>query len=106
MSEVGNYTFGGLPPPPIHTSYEPTVRDRMCFHSITAMKVYQNYSFEELRYSSPPMKRSGESMLVRGNGNGTYSATWTPAANGCFSIIVNVDGYDLEEVRPFNSRIN
>lgn len=37
-------------------------------------------------------------MLVRGNCDGTYCATWTPAATGCFSIIVTIDGYDLEEV--------
>lgn len=61
-------------------------------------KVYQNYSFEELRYTSPPVKRTGENMLVRGNCDGTYSATWTPSATGCFSIVVNVDGYELEEV--------
>lgn len=61
-------------------------------------KVYQNYSFEELRYTSPPVKRSGENMLVRGNCDGTYCATWTPAATGCFSIIVNIDSYELEEV--------
>lgn len=61
-------------------------------------KVYQNYSFEEIRYTSPPVKRSGENMLVRGNSDGTYCATWAPAATGCFSIIVNIDGYDLEEV--------
>ncbi|KAB0796834.1 hypothetical protein PPYR_10895 [Photinus pyralis] len=91
-------TFGGFPPPPLHHAYEQTVRDKMCFHSITVMKAYQNYSFEELRYTSPPVKRSSENMLVRPNGDGTYSATWTPASVGCYSIVVNIDGYDMEEV--------
>lgn len=39
LSEIDNYTFGGLPPPALHHPYEPTIRDRMCFHSITVMKV-------------------------------------------------------------------
>lgn len=37
-------------------------------------------------------------MLVRPNGDGTYSATWTPTSIGCYSIVVNIDGYDMEEV--------
>lgn len=49
VSQPDPLIFGGLPPPPIHHSYEPTVRDKMRFHSITVMKPYQNYSFEELR---------------------------------------------------------
>lgn len=31
--------FGGLPPPSLHHPYEQTVRDKMCFHAITVMKV-------------------------------------------------------------------
>lgn len=115
LSQPDPLTFGGHPPPPLHHSYEPTIRDKMCFHSITIMKVrflrsftfeklirlfqpYQNYSFEELRYASPPVKRSSENMLVRPNSDGTYSATWTPASVGCYSVLVNIDGYDMEEV--------
>lgn len=37
-------------------------------------------------------------MLVRPNGDGTYSATWTPASIGCYSIVVNIDGYEMDEV--------
>ncbi|XP_044762914.1 E3 ubiquitin-protein ligase MYCBP2 [Coccinella septempunctata] len=98
VSQPDAMTFGGLPPPPVEYPYEPTVRDKMYFHSITVMKPYQNYSFEELRFVSPPVKRSSESMLVRPNLDGTYSATWTPASIGCYSIVVNIDGYDMEEV--------
>ncbi|KAH0822503.1 hypothetical protein GEV33_000288 [Tenebrio molitor] len=61
------------------------------------MKTYQNYSFEELRYSCPPARRASETMLVRYNSDGTYSATWTPASIGYYSIAVNIDGYDMEE---------
>ncbi|XP_074033015.1 MYC binding protein highwire isoform X2 [Leptinotarsa decemlineata] len=98
VSQPDLLTFGGLPPPPLHHPYEPTVKEKMCFHSITVMKPFQNYSFEELRYSSPPVKRSGENMLVRSNSDGSYSATWTPASIGCYSIMVNIDGYDMEEI--------
>ncbi|CAH1132864.1 unnamed protein product [Ceutorhynchus assimilis] len=97
VSEPDPLVFGGLPPPPLHHCYEPTIRDKMRFHSITVMKPYQNYSFEELRFTSPPVKRSSETMLVRANLDGTYSATWTPASIGCYSIVVNIDGYEMEE---------
>lgn len=36
-------------------------------------------------------------MLVRANVDGTYSATWTPSSVGCYSILVNIDGYEMEE---------
>lgn len=68
------------------------------YYSKYLLQPYQNYSFEELRFVSPPVKRSSESMLVRPNLDGTYSASWTPASIGCYSIIVNIDGFDMEEV--------
>ncbi|KAJ8916891.1 hypothetical protein NQ315_013359 [Exocentrus adspersus] len=101
ISHRDTLSFGDLPPPPLHHSYEPTIRDKMCFHSITVMKAYQNYSFEELRYTSPSVQRSDENMTVRSNCDGTYSATWTPASIGCYSIIVTIDGYDMEEVELY-----
>lgn len=92
-------TFGGHPRPPLDVPYEVTVDDKSSFYAITAMKVYQNYSFEELRYTSPVVvKRSSECMLVRSNADGTYSATWTPASTGWYSFIVTIDGYSMEEV--------
>lgn len=47
---------------------------------------------------SPAIKRSSENMLVRPNGDGSYSATWTPASVGWYCIIVTIDGYTMEEV--------
>ena len=44
------------------------------------------------------MKRSSENMLVRPNSDGTYSATWTPGSVGWYSVLVTIDGYDMEEV--------
>lgn len=38
-------TFGGNPPPPLHHQYEATVKEKMCFHAITVMKVFVEYSF-------------------------------------------------------------
>lgn len=32
-------TFGGHPPPGLNHPYEATIRDKMCFHAITIMKV-------------------------------------------------------------------
>ncbi|KAL1131021.1 hypothetical protein AAG570_012259, partial [Ranatra chinensis] len=61
------------------------------------LRAYENYSFEELRYTSPAVKRSSENMLVRPNSDGTYSATWTPASIGWYSIITNIDGYNMHE---------
>jgi E3 ubiquitin-protein ligase MYCBP2 len=37
-------------------------------------------------------------MLVRPNSDGTYSATWTPGSVGWNSVLVTIDGYDMEEV--------
>jgi hypothetical protein len=37
-------------------------------------------------------------MLVRPNSDGTYSATWTPGSVGWYSVLVTVDGYDMEQV--------
>jgi hypothetical protein len=49
---------------------------------------------------SPALRRTSENMLVRPNGDGTYSATWTPASTGWYMVLVTIDGYPLEEVLP------
>lgn len=46
LSEADTVTFQ----PPLDVPYEVTMKDKMCYHSITVMEAYQNYSFEELRY--------------------------------------------------------
>lgn len=61
-------------------------------------QIYENYSFEELRYTSPAVKRASENMLVRPNNDGTYSATWTPGSVGWYCIHATVDNYTMEEV--------
>jgi len=109
-------TFGGHPQPSLEVPYEVTVKEKMHYHSISIMKVnicplnkrhflfyimfqaYDNYSFEELRFMSPALRRTSENMLVRPNSDGTYSATWTPASTGWYMVLVTIDGYPLEEV--------
>lgn len=101
VSQPDPMTFGGHPQPSLDVPYEVTINNKMCFYAITIMKAYQNYSFEELRFMSPAVKRSSESMLVRPNGDGSYSATWTPSSVGWYSLMITVDGYNMEDVRRF-----
>ena len=61
-------------------------------------QAYENYSFEELRFVSPIKRRTSETMLVRPNADGSYSANWTPSAAGIYSIHVTIDGYPLDEI--------
>lgn len=98
VSQPDPMTFGGHPQPPLDVPYEVTVNNKTCFYAITIMKAYQNYSFEELRFMPPTIKRSSENMQVRSNGDGSYSATWAPSSIGWYSLMVTVDGYDMEDV--------
>jgi E3 ubiquitin-protein ligase MYCBP2 len=82
MMDHDAMTFGGHRPPNLETKYEVTVKDKLFYHAITVQKAYDNYSFEELRYASPALKRQSENMLVRPNLDGTYSANWTPGNVG------------------------
>ncbi|KAL7983914.1 hypothetical protein Chor_000790 [Crotalus horridus] len=88
-------TFGGLPSPKLEASYEPMIVKEARYISITMMKVYENYSFEELRFASPTPKRPSENMLIRVNNDGTYCANWTPGAVGLYTIHVTIDGIEI-----------
>ena len=61
-------------------------------------QAYENYSFEELRYMSPAIRRPTENMLVRSNNDGSYSCNWTPGATGWYSLHITIDGYQLDKV--------
>ena len=101
ISQPDPMTFGGHPQPTLDVPYEVTVLDdpyKVSFHAITVMKAYRNYSFEELRFTSSALKRSSESMMVIPYNDGTYRATWTPFSVGWYSIQINIDGYDMEDV--------
>lgn len=103
VSQPDPMTFGGHPQPSLDVPYEVTINNKTCFYAITIMKAYQNYSFEELRFMSPAIKRSSESMLVRPNGDGSYSATWTPSSVGWYSLMITVDSYNMEDVSTFTT---
>ncbi|CAH1777009.1 unnamed protein product [Owenia fusiformis] len=94
-----NLTFGGHPAPDLSAPYQVTLKDRkVAFHSICMMKQYENYSFEELRFAAPAVRRPSENMLVRPMENGTYSSSWTPGSVGYYNIHVNIDGMDSGEI--------
>ena len=95
LTQPDSMTFGGHAPPNLDTKYEVTVKDKMFYHAITVSKAYDNYSFEELRYASPKIQRQSENMLVRPNGDGTYSANWTPGNVGWYRLLVSLDGCEL-----------
>ena len=95
LTQPDSMTFGGHPTPNLDTKYEVTVKDKMFYHAITVNKAYGNYSFEELRYASPKLQRQSENMLVRPNGDGTYSANWTPGNVGWYKLCVLLDGCEL-----------
>nr|XP_033805293.1 E3 ubiquitin-protein ligase MYCBP2 isoform X3 [Geotrypetes seraphini] len=89
-------TFGGLPSPKLDALYEPMIVKEARYIAITMMKIYENYSFEELRYASPTPKRPSENMLIRVNNDGTYCANWTPGAVGLYTIHVTIDGIEID----------
>jgi len=101
LTQPDGMTFGGHAPPNLDTKYEVTVKDKMFYHAITVSKAYDNYSFEELRYASPKLQRQSENMLVRPNGDGTYSANWTPGNVGWYRLLVSLDGCEL----PASNRV-
>ena len=87
--------FGGHPPPNLDVPYQVTSRDKKDnYHAICMMKAYENYSFEELRYASPTVHHPTETMMVRYNNDGTYSASWTPNSVGWYNIQLSIDGTD------------
>ncbi|XP_050975818.1 E3 ubiquitin-protein ligase MYCBP2 isoform X7 [Labeo rohita] len=89
-------TYGGHPAPKLEATYEPMIIKEARYIAITMMKVYENYSFEELRFASPTPKRPSENMLIRANTDGTYSANWTPGAVGLYTIHVTIDGIEID----------
>ncbi|CAG0913072.1 unnamed protein product [Notodromas monacha] len=82
--------------PDYSVPYQPTVREKIVFQSITAIKNYENWSFEELRFFRPSEPRPVETMQVKDMSDGSHVATWIPSASCCYAIQVFVDGYLLE----------
>ncbi|CAG2118486.1 unnamed protein product, partial [Medioppia subpectinata] len=90
--ENGGQGGSGTAGPPVQTvNYSITAKDKVFYHAITMMKQFENYSFEELRYVTPVKRPTIETMLVRSNSDGTYTANWTPASTGWYQLKITVD---------------
>lgn len=81
-------------------NYEPVMKEKekICIKSITAMKAYSQYSFEELRMYTPlTNKSSSDLMIAKDSGDQSYSVLWTPEASGNFVINIIIDGIQVNE---------
>lgn len=80
-------------------SYEPVIKEKekICIRSITAMKTYSQYSFEELRMYTPVQSKSSDLMTAKDSGDHQYSLLWTPEASGTYIINLIIDGAQINE---------
>nr|CAB3264102.1 E3 ubiquitin-protein ligase MYCBP2 [Phallusia mammillata] len=80
------------PSPTFDAQYEPTKHRDSRYHSISMMRAYKKYSFEELRLAYP-LKRTlkTENILVASVGNGIYRATWIPTCATTYALQVTLD---------------
>ncbi|XP_055618511.1 E3 ubiquitin-protein ligase highwire isoform X2 [Toxorhynchites rutilus septentrionalis] len=92
------YLGGAALPPKI--SYECTFKEKekSCLKAITAMKPYQPYSFEELRYCNTIQNKTTEVLTANDLGNNTYGVFWTPSVPGNYSLTITIDGVSVEEI--------
>ncbi|XP_055587703.1 E3 ubiquitin-protein ligase highwire isoform X4 [Uranotaenia lowii] len=91
--------LGGVALPP-KISYECTFKEKekSCLKAITAMKPYQPYSFEELRYCNTIQNKTTEVLTANDLGNNTYGVFWTPSVPGNYSLTITIDGVCVEEI--------
>jgi RCR-type E3 ubiquitin transferase len=80
-------------------SYEPVIKEKekICLKSITAMKAYSQYSFEELRMYTPVQNKTSDLMTAKDSGDQTYSVVWTPETAGNYVINIIIDGVQVNE---------
>ena len=80
-------------------SYEPVIKEKekICIKSITAMKAYSQYSFEELRMYTPVQSKTSDLMTAKDSGDQSYSVLWTPEASGNYIINIIIDGVQINE---------
>ncbi|KAL1403505.1 hypothetical protein quinque_014092 [Culex quinquefasciatus] len=92
------YLGGAALPPKI--GYECTFKEKekSCLKAITAMKPYQPYSFEELRYCNTIQSKTTEILTANDLGNNTYGVFWTPSVPGNYSLTITIDGVCVEEI--------
>nr|XP_026691648.1 E3 ubiquitin-protein ligase MYCBP2 [Ciona intestinalis] len=80
------------PTPSFEARYEVTKHRDSKYHSITMMRAYKKYSFEELRLAYPLKKTlKTETILVAGVGDGVYRATWIPSLVSTYTLQVTLD---------------
>ncbi|XP_058840925.1 E3 ubiquitin-protein ligase highwire [Topomyia yanbarensis] len=91
--------LGGAALPP-KMSYECTFKEKekSCLKAITAMKPFQQYSFEELRYCNTIQSKTTEVLTANDLGNNTYGVFWTPSVPGNYSLTITIDGVSVEEI--------
>ncbi|XP_058468268.1 E3 ubiquitin-protein ligase highwire isoform X2 [Malaya genurostris] len=92
------YLGGAALPPKL--SYECTFKEKekSCLKAITAMKPFQPYSFEELRYCNTIQNKTTEVLTANDLGNNTYGVFWTPSVPGNYSLTITIDGACVEEI--------
>lgn len=80
-------------------SYEPVIKEKekICLKSITAMKAYSQYSFEELRMYTPVQNKTSDLMTAKDSGDQTYSVIWTPETAGNYVINIIIDAVQVNE---------
>jgi E3 ubiquitin-protein ligase MYCBP2 len=80
-------------------SYEPVIKEKekICLKSITAMKAYAQYSFEELRMYTPVQNKTSDLMTAKDSGDQTYSVIWTPETAGNYVINIIIDSVQVNE---------
>lgn len=80
-------------------NYEPVIKEKekICLKSITAMKAYSQYSFEELRLYTPVQNKTSDLMTAKDSGDQSYSILWTPEAPGNYVINIIIDGVQVNE---------
>jgi RCR-type E3 ubiquitin transferase len=89
-------SFSPLP----KVNYEPVVKEkeRIRIKSITAMKAFAQYSFEELRMFTPMQQKiSSDLITAKDSGDLCYSVTWTPECASNFVINIIIDGVQVNE---------
>lgn len=80
-------------------TYDPVIKEKekICIKSITAMKAYSQYSFEELRLFTPTQNKSSNLLTAKDTGDQSYSVLWTPETSGSYIINIIIDGSQVNE---------
>lgn len=80
--------------------YEPVVKEKekICLKSITAMKAYSQYSFEELRLYTPIQNKTSDVMTAKDSGDQSYAVIWTPEVAGSYVINIIIDSVQVNEI--------